>query len=64
MMMIQCAEHVDSQLPNELTRVNFLLNYIEFKDSGLKEAILMAKGNKGPTRKMNTSKDAAAYITP
>ena len=59
-MKTQCSEHVYCQLPNELTCVNLLLNDIEFKDLGLNAAILMVKGDTGPTRKMNKFEDAAA----
>ena len=55
-MMTQCDEHVNYQLPNKLTRVNLLLGAIEWKDPGLNAAISMVKRNKGPTGKINKSK--------
>ena len=39
--MNQCAEHVDYQLPNELTRVIYLLDAIENNDSPLKAAMAL-----------------------
>ena len=60
----QCSEDVDYQLPNKLTCVIFLLDYIEYKDTGLNEAIAMVKENKGQTGKINKYEDAAAYLTP
>ena len=51
--MTQCAEHVDYQLPNGLTHVDFLIDDTECKDPGLNAAIVMLKGGKWPTGKMN-----------
>ena len=63
-MMTQCDDHVDDQLPNKLTRASFLLYAIECKDYFPKAAIVMVKGEKYPTGKTNKFEDAAAYLTP
>ena len=47
-----------------LTRVNFLVNAIKYKDPVLNSDIAMVNGNKVPTRKMNKFKDLAAYLIP
>ena len=62
-MMTQCAEHADYQLPNSLTHVNFLIGTIVYKDYGLNAAIAIVKVDKGPTRKMNKLEHASAYLT-
>ena len=63
-VMTQCEEQVDYQLPKELTCVNFLLDATKCKDPGLNTDIVMVKGKKGPNVKTNKSKDTKAYITP
>ena len=62
-VMTQCDQHVNYQLTNKITRVNFHINAIECKDPGMNATIEIVKGNKGKTRNMNTLKDAAAYLT-
>ena len=62
--MTQCYEHLDYQLLNKCTRVNFLLNAIECMDTGLNTAIVMMKGDKVPTDKKNKFKYEALYLTP
>ena len=63
-IITQCAKHVDYQIPQKLTGVNFLIDDIECKYSVLNVAIVMVKFDKGPTGKVNKSEDAAAYFTP
>ena len=62
--MNQRTKIVDYQLPNIFNDVNFLLNDIKCKDTGLNIDIKMLKGDKGPTGKMNTLEYAALYLTP
>ena len=62
-MMTQCDEYVDYQLPNELARTNFLIDAIEYKDTGLNSDIEMVKGDKVTTVKKNELKYSTAYIT-
>ena len=63
-MTTQCYEHVYYQLPNELTRVIYLLNAIECKDPGLNVAIATVKGDKETTLKMKKFKDSVAHLSP
>ena len=56
-MMTQFSDHVDDQLSNKYTRMNFLLDAIKCKDPGLNAAISIVKVDKGPTRNMNKSED-------
>ena len=63
-MMTHYNDHVDYQITNKLTNVNFPPYVVEFKDHGLKAGIEMVKGVKGPTRKMNKFEYSVAELTP
>lgn len=62
--MCQCAQHVNFQLPNETTRVTFLLNGIECNDAPLQAAMALVRNDTGPTGMMNDFEATAAFILP
>jgi hypothetical protein len=62
--MTQCAQHVQFQLPNEYTRVGYLLDAIQTSDAGLQAAIAAIRTDHGPTGKLNNFEDAATYLLP
>jgi hypothetical protein len=62
--MQQCAEHVSFQLPNELTRVGYLLDAIETSDAGLQAAMAQITTDDGPNGKRNNFEAAASYLLP
>jgi hypothetical protein len=63
-VMTQCAEHIEYQLPNEHTRVGYLLDSIECSDSSLQVALALVKNNNGPTEKRNDFEATAAFLLP
>ena len=62
--MQACAEHVQYQLPNEHSRVGFLLDAIENSDAGLQAAMASIRTDDGPDGKRNNFEDAASYLLP
>lgn len=60
----QCAEHVPYQLPNELSRVTYLLDNIECLDPPLQAAMALVRNDNGPMGKMNDFEATAAFILP
>jgi hypothetical protein len=62
--MQQCSEHVAFQLPNEHTRVGYLLDAIQTSDAGLQAAIAMIATDDGPNGKRNDFEATAAYLLP
>ena len=62
--MCQCAEHVDYQLPNELTRVKYLLEGIDNVDPTLQAALALVRADDGPGGKMNDFEAATAFLLP
>ena len=62
--MTACAEHVDFQLPNELTRVNFLLDAIENNDAPLQAAMALVRNDTGVDGKMSNFEDTASFLLP
>jgi hypothetical protein len=46
--MEQCAQHVDYQLPNQHSRVGYLLAGIENNDHGLQAAMAAVGTDKAP----------------
>ena len=62
--MTQCAEHVDYQLPNELTRVTYLLDAIENNDAPLQAAMSLCRNNQYLGGKMNDFEATAAFLLP
>ena len=62
--MLQCAEHVTYQLPNEYTRVTYLLDAIETSDAALQAAIALCRNDTGPTGKRSDFEATAAFMLP
>ena len=62
--MQQCAEHVSFQLPNEHTRVGYLLENIQTSDAGLQAAMAQVKTDDGPDGKRNDFESTAAFLLP
>ena len=67
--MVACAEHVDFQLPNEHTRVGYLIDGIENNDPKLQAAIANVEEDTGDGTAANPGKRndfelAVAYILP
>jgi hypothetical protein len=60
----QCAEHVPYQLPNELSRVTYLLDSIECMDPPLQAAMALVRNDSGPSGKMNDFEATASFILP
>ena len=58
------AEHVPYQLPNEATRVRYLLEGIETQDAQLMAAIESVRGDTGEGGKANNFESAAAHLQP
>ena len=57
-------DHVDFQLPNELTRVKLLLEAIDNSSAELQAAIAMIRQDNGPEGKMNNFESAVAHLIP
>ena len=62
--MSQCAAHVNFQLPNENTRVRYLLNAIECNYAPLQAAMALVRNDIAPTGKMNDFEATASFIMP
>ena len=62
--MLACAEHVQYQLPNEHSRVGFLLDAIQCADAGLQAARPSSKTDNGPDGMQNHFEQAAAHLSP
>ena len=62
--MQQCAEHVEYQLPNEHTRVGYLLEGIQCSDAGLQAAMASVRTDDGPMGMRNTFETAVVHLLP
>jgi len=62
--MQQCAEYVDFQLPNEFTRVGYLLDAIETSDASLQAAMALVRNDTAPGGKRNNFEAAASFLLP
>ena len=62
--MQQCAEHLEYQLPNEHTRVSYLLEGIQCLDAGLQAAMESVHMDDGPTGMRNNFEAAIAHLLP
>ena len=56
------AEHVDFQLPNEHTRVGYLLEAIESSDATLQAALAAVRSDDGPNGLQNDFEQAVAKL--
>jgi hypothetical protein len=50
--MQECAQHVQYQLPNEHSRVGFLLDAIQCSDAGLQAAMASVRTDNGPQEQL------------
>ena len=62
--MQQCAEHIPYQLPNDRTRVGYLIDAIQCSDPELQAAIAMVRQDNGENGKMNSFESCASYLIP
>ena len=62
--MQACTEHVSYQLPNELTRVRYLINAIENDDAGLQAAMAGVEQDTGIGGMRSDFEKAAAHLLP
>ena len=62
--MQQCAEHIAYQLPNELTRVGYLLEGIQCSDPGLQAAMASMQMDNGVNGMRSDFEKAAAHLLP
>jgi hypothetical protein len=63
--MRQCVEHITFQLPNERTRVTYLLDAIQCNDPGLQAAMANVRTDTDPVDgKMNDFEATASYLLP
>ena len=62
--MEACAEHIQYQLPNEHSRVGYLLEAIQCSDAGLQAAMASVKTDTGPNGMRNNFETAAAHLLP
>ena len=60
--MQQCAEHIAYQLPNEHTRVGYLLEGIQCSDPGLQAAMSSVRTDDGANGMRNDFEKAAAHL--
>lgn len=63
-VMEAAAQHVAFQLPNEHTRVGFLLDAIKSSDAGLQAAIASVRTDTGPTGMRNNFESAVSHVLP
>jgi len=59
--MQNCAQHVAYQLPNEHTRIGYLLEAIQCNDAGLQASITSVKTNTGTDETQNNSEHCASH---
>ena len=62
--MQQCAEHIAYQLPNEHTRVGYLLDGIQCSDPGLQAAMASVRTDDGANGMRSDFKKAAVHLLP
>jgi hypothetical protein len=62
--MRQCAEHVTFQLPNERTRVSYLLDAVQCNDPGLQAAMAQVRTDSDENGRMNDFEATASYLLP
>jgi hypothetical protein len=62
--LVACAEHVDYQLPNEHSRVGYLLDSIQNNDPGLQAAMANVRTSQGVTGMRSNFEPMIAHILP
>ena len=63
-LMTQCSEHVNHQLPNEHSRVRYLLDAIECSDPALHARKAQIETDTGPNGMRSNFEAAAAFLLP
>ena len=62
--MSACAEHVQYQLPNEHSRVGFLIDAIQSTDAGLQAAMASVNTDNGPNGLRSNFERAVSHLLP
>ena len=62
--MSACAEHIQYQLPNEHSRVGFLIDAIQCADTGLQAAMASVKMDNSLNGLWNNSERAVSHLLP
>jgi hypothetical protein len=62
--MVACSQHIAYQLPNENSRVGFLLDAIENEDAGLQAAMASIRNDKGVGGMRSNFENAVANLLP
>lgn len=62
--IVQCSEYVEFQLPNEYTRVGYLIDAIDCKEPDLQAAMALVRNDTAPGGKRNDFEAAAAFLLP
>ena len=62
--MSACAKHIQYQLPNEHSRVGFLIDAIQCADAGLQAAMASVKTDNGPNGLRNNFERAVSHLLP
>ena len=62
--MQQCAEHIAYQLPNEHTRVGYLLEGIQCSDPGLQAAMVSVRMDDGANGMRSDFEKAVVHLLP
>ena len=62
--MSACTEHVQYQLPNERSRIGFLIDAIQRADTGLQAAMASVKMDNGPNGLLNNFERAISHLLP
>ena len=60
----QCSTHVNYQLPNEISRVTYLLSGIECMSAPLQASMALIRNDQGPNGKMNDFEASASFLLP
>ena len=62
--MLACDEHVQYQLPNEHSRVGFLIDTIQCSDTGLQATMTSVKTDNGPYGLQNNFERDVSHLLP
>ena len=62
--MSACTEHIQYQLPNKLSHVGFLIDAIQYADTGLQAAMASVKTDNGPHGLWNNLERAVSHLLP
>ena len=62
--MSSCTEHIQYQLPNEWSRVGFLIDAIQCANAGLQATMASVKTDNGPHGLQNNFERAVSHLLP